>query len=113
MNIERGTLVLVNLNPTKGHEQHGVRPCIVVSDFDVIESQRYPLVAVVPVTGTAGRGALYPRLEPGQNGLTKTSYALTDHIRSIDKRRISHVLGTLHPFELAHIDQGLRLFLGL
>ncbi len=30
--LERGTVVLLALDPTVGHEQRGVRPCIVVSD---------------------------------------------------------------------------------
>ena len=28
----KGAMVVVELDPTVGHEQHGVRPCIVVSD---------------------------------------------------------------------------------
>lgn len=111
--IDRGTVVLVELDPTVGHEQRGVRPCIVVSDPAVNADQRFPLIAVVPVTGTAGVGALYPALSPGGSGLSKASYALIDHLRSIDKRRIRRVFGLVLPGELADIDQGLSLFLGL
>ena len=113
MTLERGTVVLVELDPTLGHEQRGVRPCIAVSDPAVNADQRFPLIAVVPVTGTPGEGALYPPLAPGPSGLTKDSYVLTDHLRSIDKRRIRRVFGRLSAGELAAIDQGLELFLGL
>jgi len=61
----------------------------------------------------ARRRRAAPRLSPGQSGLTRTSYALIDHLRSIDKRRIRRVFGRLTPIELARIDQGLELFLGL
>jgi mRNA-degrading endonuclease toxin of MazEF toxin-antitoxin module len=88
-------------------------PGVVVSDPAVNTDQRFPLIAVVPVTGTAGIGALYPELAPGKSGLAKTSYALIDHLRSIDKRRIRRVFGQLAPGELLNIDQGLELFLGL
>jgi mRNA interferase MazF len=84
-----GSVVVVELDPTLGHEQHGVRPCVVVSDPDVISHQHFPLVCVVPVTGTPGEGLLYPPLGPGQSGLAKKSFALIDHLRSIDKRRIT------------------------
>jgi mRNA-degrading endonuclease toxin of MazEF toxin-antitoxin module len=67
----------------------------------------------VPVTGTPGEGALYPELSPGKSGLTKTSYALVDHLRSIDKRRIRRVFGRIAAGELTALDQGLELFLGL
>ena len=113
MTLERGTVVLVELDPTQGHEQHGVRPCIVVSDPEVNADQRFPLVAVVPVTGTPGEGALYPGLSPGKSGLVKTSCALVDHVRSIDKHRIRRVFGRITEDELAAVDIGLVLFLGL
>ena len=113
MKVDRGTVVLVELDPTIGHEQHGVRPCIAVSDPAVNADQRFLLIAVVPVTGTPGEGALYPELSPGKSGLRKTSYALIDHLRSIDKRRIRRVFGRVTKDELSAVDQGLELFLGL
>src|SRR5215831_18884004 len=91
--LGRGAMVSVDLDPTAGHEQRGVRPCIVVSDPDVISDQRFPLVCVVPVTGTPGQGLLYPALAPGRSGLRKKSFALIDHLRSIDKRKVRSVFG--------------------
>jgi mRNA interferase MazF len=113
MTLDRGAVVLVELDPTVGRERRGVRPCIAVSDPSVNAAQRFPLIAVVPVTGTAGVGALYPQLAAGTSGLTRTSYALIDHLRSIDKRRIRRLYGRVSASELARIDDGLELFLGL
>lgn len=113
MKLSRGAVVLVELNPTVGHEQHGVRPCVVVSDTEIVSDQRFPLVCVVPVTGTAGEGLLYPPLAPGQSGLAKKSFALIDQLRSLDKRRIRRVFGELARDEIAAIDEGLAVFLGL
>lgn len=113
MKLDRGTVVLVVLDPTVGHEQQGQRPCVAVSDPTVNADLRFPLVAVVPVTGTPGEGALYPELSPGASGLTKVSYALVDQLCSIDKRRIRRVFGRVADDEIAAIDQGLELFLGL
>jgi mRNA interferase MazF len=113
MRLGRGAVVVVELDPAVGHEQHGVRPCVVVSDPDIISDQRFPLMCVVPVTGTAGEGLLYPPLSPGQSGLAKGSFALIDHLRSIDKRRVRRVFGELPRGEMAAIDEGLAVFLGL
>lgn len=113
MRLGRGAIVVVELSPTVGHEQQGVRPCIVVSDPDVIGDQRFPLVCVVPVTGTPGEGLLYPVLAPGQSGLAKESFALIDHLRSVDKRRIRRVFGELASEEIMAVDEGLAVFLGL
>jgi mRNA interferase MazF len=111
--LDRGTVVLVDLDPTLGHEQRGLRPAVIVSDPLVVEDQRFPLLCVVPVTGTPGEGALYPRLSPGESGLKKASYALVDQVRSIDKRRVRRRYGQLPADERLKIDEGLRLYLGL
>lgn len=113
MRLERGTVVLVGLDPTVGHQQRGVRPCLIVSDPDVTEDRRYPLLSVVPITGTPGRGALYPRLAARPGGLRKESWALLDQVRTIDKRRVRKVFGAISDEELEAVDGGLRLFLGL
>jgi mRNA interferase MazF len=113
VNPERGLVVLLSLDPTVGHEQRGLRPCVVVSAPEVIVEQRYPLMCVVPITGTPGEGALYPRLAPGASGLRKPSFALIDQLRSVDKRRVTRFLGRIFADELRAIDEGLRLYLGL
>ena len=113
MKLGRSSVVLVELDPPVGHEQQGVRPCVVVSDPDVISDQRFPLVCVVPVTGTPGVGLLYPPLAPGQSGLARKSFALIDHLRSLDKRRIRRVFGELSREEIVSLNEGLTLFLGL
>lgn len=113
MRLGRGAVVVVELDPTIGHEQRGARPCVIVSDPEVISDQRFPLICVVPVTGTPGQGLLYPELAPGKSGLAKKSFALIDQLRSIDKRRIRRVFGELAPHEIAAIDEGLAAFLGL
>lgn len=113
MKLGRGAVVVVELDPTVGHEQRGVRPCVVVSDPDVISDERFPLICVVPITGTPGEGLLYPPLTPGKSGLAKKSFALIDHLRSVDKRRIRSVYGEISAEDVVAIDEGLAVFLGL
>jgi len=111
--LEKGTVVLVDLDPVRGHEQRSTRPCVVVSNPIVSLDQKYPLVGVVPLTGTEGRGALYPRIPAGTGGLRKESWALTDQVRSIDKCRVVAAYRVLDPASLQAVDEGIRLFLGL
>ncbi len=117
LKLDRGTVVLVDLDPslgpTLGHEQRGKRPCVIVSDPDVTSNQRFPLVCVIPLTGTPGDGLLYPELAPGKSGLAKTSYALIDHLRSIDKQRVRRVYGKLPSEEVAALNEGLAVYLAL
>jgi mRNA interferase MazF len=90
-----------------------MRPCVVVSDPSVASEQRYPLICVVPITGTPGEGVLYPELHPGSSGLAKISYALIDQVRSVDKTRLLRLYGTLSVTEMESLDNGLIWFLGL
>jgi hypothetical protein len=48
-----------------------------------------------------------------QEAVRCPSFALVDHIRSVDKRRVHRIFGQVSPTELANVDQGLDLFLGL
>ena len=111
MRLDRGTIVLVTVDPTLGHERKGA--CVVVTDPEVTEDQRFPMVCVVPITKTRGEGALYPSLAPGRSGLRVSSYALVDQVRAVDKRRIAKFFGQVSAEELTAIDEGLRLLLGL
>ena len=113
MKLTRGTVVLAVLDPTVGHEQQGLRPCVIVTDPEVIQDQRFPMVCVVPITKTPGEGALYPALNPGQSGPRVRSYAMVDQVRSVDKTRVTRIYGRIEQQELAGIEEGLRLFLGL
>jgi mRNA-degrading endonuclease toxin of MazEF toxin-antitoxin module len=79
----------------------------------VAEGQRYPMIAVVPLTATPGEGLLYPRLEPGPSGLRKTSFALVDQVRSVDKGRVLRVYSPVRAGEVRAVDEGLRRYLGL
>ena len=86
---------------------------LVVSDPAVAAARRFPLLCVVPLTTAPGEGALYPRLAPGRNGLRKPAHALVEQVRSVDKRRVRRVYGTIPDAALAAVEEGLRLHLGL
>lgn len=46
--IERGMIIEVNLNPTKGSETGKIRLCIVVTNDTY--NKRVPVIQVVPIT---------------------------------------------------------------
>lgn len=52
-------------------------------------------------------------LRLGPSGLARASYALVDHLRSVDKRRVRRVFGVVSTGEVDALDDGLALFLGL
>jgi len=77
---ERGDVVWVDLDPTKGHEQNGVRPAFVVSSK--LYNTKTGLALMCPVTSLAKGYSFEVEL-----CFTKTlGVILSDHIRSIDWR---------------------------
>ena len=118
--IKRGQIYFVNLNPTKGREQSGRRPVLVVSD-DAINRQ--PLVAAVVVgTDSANVARDYPvnvRVRSAESGLSKDSVFLCFQIRSLDHRRFLDGEGFAKPAglmpadKMREVDRALALVLGL
>lgn len=100
--VQRGSVVWKNLHPTNGHEQHGWRPAIVLSD-GLIDPQNSSFAMVVPV---ATEEKHYPFEVPVPAGITLThpkytelsGVVLTDQAKSLDLRaRNAEVIGRVDP----------------
>lgn len=76
---KQGDLVYVDFNPTKGHEQKGHRPAIVISND--IFNVNTKMVIVCPITSNTKVFPTHYLLEDSKK--IKGS-VLTEHIRSID-----------------------------
>jgi mRNA interferase MazF len=119
--ISRGQIYFVNLNPTRGREQSGRRPVLVVS-ADAINAQ--PLVVTVVVgTKAANITRDYPtniRVPAKETGLPEDTIFLCFQIRSLDPARFvdpktgrTAPAGQLPAHRMAAVDQALRLALDL
>lgn len=98
------------------HCRPGTEACGLASssaDPDVIRDQRLPIVLRGAGNGDKRRRSALSALTPSRSGPAKHSFALIDHLRSIDKRRIQRVFGELRREEIAAIDEGLAAYLGL
>lgn len=95
MNISRGDVWLVNLNPTVGTEMRKTRPVIVINS-DAVGT--LPLRLVAPLTewkgAFAGKIWLVKVEADSSNGLSKTSAADTLQLRGVDTSRFVQKLGT-------------------
>jgi mRNA interferase MazF len=87
--IRRGDVVLVSLDPTKGHEIQKTRPCVVISPNELNDHLRTYIVA--PMT-TGGHS--YPfRIACRFKG--KSGHIVLDQIRTVDRNRLVRPLGRL------------------
>lgn len=109
-------IFLASLDPTRGSEQAGQRPVLVVSRERI--SQLLPVVNVIPLTSrkSASR-VIYPNevlLPAGTAGLTVDSLALCYQIRTLDKSRLEQVLGELDNINLRQeIHEAIRFQLDM
>lgn len=110
---KRGDIWFVNFNPTKGREQRGDRPALIVS-ADRLNSSPAELVIAVPLT-TTERSAIpwHVEINAPDGGLRKTSYALCEQVRALSKKRLRRRLGTLQGSAAEEVEDRLRILLDL
>jgi len=111
---------MFSLDPTKGSEQAGTRPIIVVSrdsiNHSAVGTNRSIVIVGVPTTDRTNLDELYPshvELKKGVGGLTMDSVALCEQVRAISVDRLVRYMGTLPPADLTRIEIALRIVLVL
>ena len=108
--MKKGEIWLVDLPPTNGYEQSGLRPVLVLSRVEV------NVVIILPFTAnvSALRFPHTVEIQPSpSNGLNATSIVLVFQIRAIDRKRLQRKIGELAPEIVTSIDQMLRQILSL
>ncbi|PRY84269.1 type II toxin-antitoxin system PemK/MazF family toxin [Alkalibacterium olivapovliticus] len=80
-----GDIILVSLDPTKGHEQGDYRPCLVISE--TYYNKRVNMCVVLPITHSK-KG--YPFEVELPSSLMTKGVVLTDSINTIDIKARSY-----------------------
>lgn len=102
----------MDLSPTRGHEQTGTRPALVVS-VDAFNQGPADLVVVLPVTSQSKGIPFHVKIEPPEGGLALRSFAKCEDVRSISKLRLKGRLGSVSTGTMAEIEDRLRILLSL
>lgn len=91
----RGDVYLADLNPSRGSEQAGIRPVIIVQRDRL--AQFTTTSVVIPLTTNLRRANIPGTIviPSGESGLTQESVVLCYQIVVIDKERLIRKLGTL------------------
>lgn len=103
---------LVDLDPTRGHEQAGKRPCLVIS-VDLFNQSPAGLVVVAPLTSKAKAQRFHVPIVPPEAGLRVQSYIKCEDIRSVSLQRLSQRWGAVTPLTMRLVEDRLRILLGL
>jgi mRNA interferase MazF len=108
--ILRGEVRWADLNPTRGHEQAGARPVLVLS-HDVF-NERSGTVIAVALTSQAPRAGFPLTVELRTAKLPKRSWVKTGQIRTLSTERIGRRLGRVADEELTEVIEGLFELIG-
>ena len=106
--IIRGDIVLVQPDTMIGHEQKGTRPAVIVQNDDGNDLSN--VTVIIPLTDSRGKKqySFMAKINKGDGGVRKDSYAPADQIRVIDKRRIIEHWGHLSDKAIMEVDAALR-----
>ena len=108
----RGDVWFVDLDPTKGREQGGRRPCLIVSD-DSLNTSPAELVIVIPITSKHKQIPSHVEIRPPEGGLQLRSFIKCEDIRSITTERLIKAMGSVTRATLDKVEERLRLLLSL
>jgi mRNA interferase MazF len=117
----RGEIWMVDLNPKRGRERKGVRPCLIVST-DALNRSDFGTVILCPITTTERESFRWRvGLQPADLRVAdaawraKPHWVATDQIVTVDtaQRAIRHLATVNNADKLRRIDDSLRLLLNL
>lgn len=108
----RGEVWLASLDPTRGHEQAGRRPVLILSD-DLFNRGPAGLVIVLPMTSTLRGVPSHVVVEPPEGGLKNTSAILCEAVRSIAAERLIARWGPVSTATLRKVEDALRILMRL
>jgi mRNA interferase MazF len=117
----RGQIWEFDLNPKRGREQRGVRPCLIVST-DALNRSTFGTVIVCPIT-TRERSTFRwrPALIPKDLDVVATGWkprphwVATDQIVTVDvnQRALRHLATVIDEEKMLDVDDSLRMLLEL
>ena len=103
--ILRGEIRWADLNPTRGREQAGLRPVLILS-HDIF-NERSGTVIAVTITSQPQKAGFPLTLELRGVNLPKRSWVKISQIRTLSAERIGRLLGKVSQEEMVQVVEGL------
>ena len=109
---KRGEVWWVVLDPTRGREQAGRRPALVLS-ADLLNASAAGIVSALPITSRDRGIRSHVAIEPPEGGLAVPSWILCEQVRTISRERLLGRIGAVSPRTLAAVADRVRVLLDL
>jgi mRNA interferase MazF len=104
--ILRGEIRWADLNPTRGREQAGLRPVLVLS-HDIF-NERSGTVIAIAITSQSQKAGFPLTLELKTGNLPKQSWAKISQIRTLSVERIGKLIGKASQEDMIQVIEGLN-----
>ncbi len=107
----RGEVWIVNWNPSRGSEQAGRRPALVIQNNIGNEKAATTIVAAI-----SSSIRIYPmnvKLDPPEGGLERISIVKTSQLLTVSKKRLEKKLGRVSAQKMVEINRAIKLSLEL
>jgi mRNA interferase MazF len=111
-NALRGEVWLVDFDPTRGREQAGKRPALIVSTNGFNKSAA-ELVVLIPITSKAKQVVWHVPVQPPEGGVKTTSFIMCEAVRSASNARLIQRWGAVSAATLDEVEDRLRILFDL
>ncbi len=112
MNSSRGEIWLIDLNPVRGREQAGQRPCLIIS-VDLFNHGPAELIVILPITSKKKNIPFHVTLKPPEGNINVESYIKCEDIRSASRNRLINKIGHVSDETMALVEDRLRILMDL
>jgi mRNA interferase MazF len=111
-NALRGEIWLIDWNPSRGSEQSGFRPSVVIQSDKGNCNPKFPNTVVVCISKSGKEIPFHIKLIPDNiNKLTEISYIKGEQIMTISKERLVKKIGKITEKELLDIEKAVKRIL--
>ena len=112
MNIKRGDIFYADISQTRGSEQGGVRPVMIVQND--VGNLYSPTTIIACITSSENKANIPTHIELKQyDGRSRDSVLMFEQIRTIDKSRLMDKIDSLNKQDLARANTALKISFGL
>ena len=112
-NPKRGEIWSVDWSPSRGSEQKGTRPSLILQPDSGNKNENYPNTIVLTISTKGKNIPFHLQLNPTkENGLTIKSFIKCEQILTISKERLIKRIGFVNKDFLDKIENAVKIVLG-
>ena len=108
--ILRGDIIWAHLDPTRGGEQRGLRPIVILSAE--VFNKRSGTVMAMAITSQSQRAGFPLTLKIDRGKLPKESWVKISQIRTLSTQRLGRKIGAVKAEEMELLIEGLNEIIG-